>query len=323
MTRPRKKPRWGRRIGVFLLVILLAMGGLVFWIDSQLTREEALVDYPGRPEAAEGTNWLIVGSDSREGLDEGQQADLATGQAAGRRTDTIMLLHIPDNDVAPTLLSLPRDSFLPIEGYEPNRINAAFSFGGPQLLTRTVETATGLRIDHYAEVGFDGFAGIVESVGGVEMCLDEPINDPLAGIDLQAGCQELDGAQALGYVRTRASALGDLDRVERQREFLSALMQKATSAGVLANPFNSIPLALDTAELAIVNEDDHIWNLGGLAFAMRAFVGGEGVTTTVPFGGFGDERGMSVVYWDEAKSQELFSALAEDRPVPPELIVTE
>ncbi|MCP2333254.1 MULTISPECIES: LCP family protein [Actinoalloteichus] len=305
---------------VLLLVLVVGLGALVFWLDTRLNREEILADYPGRPAGTAGTNWLIVGSDSREGLDDDQRSDLAAGDAAGRRTDTIMLVHVPDNDTPPTMVSLPRDSYVPIEGYDDNRINAAFAFGGPQLLVRTVEGATGLRIDHYAEVGFAGFAGIVDAVGGVEMCPDEPMRDPLAGLDIEAGCQELDGAQALGYVRTRASARADLDRVERQQEFFSALMDRATSAGVLANPFRVFPLASNGAEMLTVSEGDHLWHLGGLALAMRSFSSGEGVSTTVPIGSMERRRGMAVVLWDQAASQQLFGALAEDRPVPPELV---
>nr|WP_211215388.1 LCP family protein [Actinoalloteichus spitiensis] len=318
--RARRRPRWGRRLLVFLLVVVVALGALVFWLDTRMNREEILVDYPGRPAATAGTNWLIVGSDSREGLDEDQRSSLAAGDAAGRRTDTIMLVHVPDNDTPPTMVSLPRDSYVPIEGYEDNRINAAFAFGGPQLLVRTVEGVTGLRIDHYAEVGFAGFAGIVDAVGGVEMCPEEPMRDPLAGLDIEAGCQELDGAQALGYVRTRASARADLDRVERQQEFFSALMDRATSPSVLANPFRVFPLASNGADMLTVSEGDHLWHLGGLALAMRSFSSGEGVSTTVPIGSMERRRGMAVVLWDQAASQQLFGALAEDRPVPPELV---
>ncbi|MDK7117442.1 LCP family protein, partial [Lactobacillus gasseri] len=94
--------------------------------------------------------------------------------------------------------------FVDIPGNDKNKINAAFAFGGPQLLIDTVEKNTGIHIDHYAEIGFGGFAGVVDAVGGIEMCPEEAIDDPLAGLNIQAGCQKFDGAGALGYVRTRA-----------------------------------------------------------------------------------------------------------------------
>ena len=109
-------------------------------------------------------------------------------------------------------------------------------------LSPIVEQATGLRIDHYAEIGFSGFVGAVDAVGGVELCVPQAIKDPKAALNIKAGCQELDGATALGYVRTRATAGSDFDRVERQRAFLSALVKKSTSPATLVNPFRMIPL---------------------------------------------------------------------------------
>ncbi len=184
---------------------MLAVIGGGFWIDSSLHRIPALADYPERPAAAQGTTWLLVGSDSRQNLSPEQQADLATGGDIGNgRTDTILLVHIPGigSSTPATMVSIPRDSYLPIPGYGEDKVNAAFSLGGAPLLAQTVELATGLHLDHYAEIGFDGFAALVDAVGGVTMCPAEPISDPLAGIDLPAGCQELDGRSALGYVRT-------------------------------------------------------------------------------------------------------------------------
>src|SRR5206468_7326241 len=135
---------------------------------------------------------------------------------------------------------------------------------------RTVETQTGLRLDHYVEIGFGGFADLVDAVGGVDMCLKEPINDPKAGINLPAGCQELDGQQALGYVRTRATPRADLDRVIHQREFLSALMSKITEPGTLLNPFDLVPLINGLSGAITVDGGDHAWNLASLALSMQS-----------------------------------------------------
>jgi LCP family protein required for cell wall assembly len=314
-VRPRR-PRWGRRLGIALLVVLVLILGVAVWVDLRLHRVDALTDYAGRPAATPGVDWLIVGSDSREGLTPAERRRLGTGDAAGRRTDTMMLLHIPRGGGSPTLVSLPRDSYVPIPGRGRNKLNAAYAFGGPKLLARTVEQVTGIRIDHYMEIGFDGFASVVDAVGGVRICVKEPMNDPNAALRLKAGCQVLNSRQALGYVRTRASARGDLDRVQRQREFLGALMDKATSPGVLLNPFRNLRLVTSGTDAIAVDDGDHVWSLPRFAYAMRAVSGHGGIATTVPVAGTQTVSGAgSVVLWDRQKALALFEALKQDRSV--------
>ncbi|WP_092926738.1 LCP family protein [Actinopolyspora alba] len=310
-----KKRRWGRGIGVTLLLVVLLLVGLVVYVDSSLQRTDALADYSGRVEDTPGTNWLLVGSDSREGLDESRREELSAGDAGGRRTDTMMLMHIPAGGGKPVLVSLPRDSSVPIAGHGRNKLNAAFAFGGPRLLVRTVETITGVRMDHYAEIGLGGFANLVESVGGVEMCLDQPLNDPKAGVNLSAGCQRLDGSQALGFVRSRAYAEGDLQRVENQRRLLGALIDKTTSPATLLNPFRMFPLISATGDTFLLDNGDHAWHLAGLATAMGDISSGEGLSGTVPIAGFGRLNGQSVVRWDSQRASRLFEAIAADRAV--------
>ncbi|WP_228770205.1 LCP family protein [Actinokineospora alba] len=319
---PRRKKR-GKRIALTVLLVIVGLvAGLWIYLESSLTRIDALEDYEGRPAAGAGTNWLIVGSDSREGLTAEDEERLATGDAKGQRTDTIMLLHVPDNDTRPTLVSLLRDSLVDIPGKGKNKLNAAYAFGGPKLLAKTVETETGLRLDHYMEIGFGGFADVVDAVGGVEMCLEAPINDPLAGINLPAGCQELDGANALGYVRTRKGPRADLDRVIRQRAFIGALTKKATSAGTLANPFKLFPLLGSAPDAISVDDDTHLHNLPSVAFAMGGAGDGGLITTTVPMGGSKNVKGVgSAILWDAVKAPKLFEALRTDSEVADELIV--
>ena len=201
----RRPRRWGRRIGVALLVLVVLLVGLGVWVDSRLNRVDALTDYAGRPAATPGADWLIVGSDSRQGLDESRRRELGTGQAAGRRADTMMLLHIPRGTGKPVLISLPRDSYVPIPGHGRNKLNAAYAFGGPQLLSRTVEQVSGIRLDRYMEVGFDGFASVVDAVGGVQICPDKAMRDPMAGLNVKAGCQVVASKQALAYVAALAA----------------------------------------------------------------------------------------------------------------------
>ncbi|MFF3437889.1 LCP family protein [Streptosporangium sp. NPDC002721] len=313
--RPKRPGRLAVRIlaGLVVVLLVLAVGGY-FVINSRLTKIEALTDYEGRPADTPGTNWLLVGSDSRAGLTAAQRKKLATGKAVGRRTDTMMLLHIPEGDGRPTLVSLPRDSYVPIDGHGSNKLNAAYAFeGGQQLLPKTVEQVTGLRLDNYMEIGFGGFVGIVDAIGGVEIDVKQAIKDPKAGINLKKGLQTMDGGTALGYVRTRATgAIPDLDRTQRQRQFFSAVVKKAASPGVLINPFTSVPLALSAADSVSVGEETGAFDLLSLGLAM----GGNPVTTVVPIGSLPTIDGQSVVKWDREKALRMFEALAQDKPVP-------
>ncbi|WP_311931847.1 LCP family protein [Microbispora sp. H11081] len=314
---PRRTGRTVLRVVVVLVVLLLvaAVAGY-FWIGSRLKPVESLTDYDGRPAETPGQDWLLVGSDSRAGLTAAQRRKLATGKAVGKRTDTMMLLHIPESG-RPTLVSLPRDSYVPIEGHGSGKLNAAYAFGGPKLLTKTVERVTGIRIDHYMEIGFGGFVGIVDAVGGVNICVKQDIKDPKAGINLKKGCQDMDGGTALGYVRTRATgAIPDFERTQRQRQFFSAVVQKAASPGTLINPFTSIPLALSAADSVAVDPGTGLFDLLSVGLAMR-----EGpVATAVPVGSLPTIGGQAVVKWDTQKALRLFDALAADKPVPKDVI---
>ncbi|UGT58585.1 LCP family protein [Nocardia asteroides] len=312
--RRRRHPfRW------FTLIVVLLIAGLIAGIvhlDNSLTRIPALTSYSDRIGDTPGTNWLLVGSDGRGDLSTEQEAELATGGDTGpERTDTIMLVHIPESGPT-TMVSLPRDSYVSVPGHGKDKLNASFALGGAPLLVQTVEVATGVRIDHYAQIGFGGFAGVVDALDGIEMCLDEPIVDPLAGLDLPAGCQKLSGPQALGFVRTRATPNADVDRMNHQRMFMSALLKKATSAGTLANPFALWPMATGVAGSLKVDDGDHIWNLAALGWAMR----GDTVTTSVPIGGFDDTDVGNVLLWDKSKAPGFFDALAKDQQIPEDLL---
>ena len=308
--RPRKRKRFGffKALGLLLAIVLAFSIGAAVWIDTKLQRIDALQDYDGRLGSTSGTNWLLVGSDSRAGLSEEDADRLMAGELDDSvgRTDTIMVVHIPRFGGDATMLSLPRDSWVDIPGYGQNKLNQAFSLGGPALLQQTVEQATGIHLDHYAEIGFGGFSNVVDAVGGVEMCLDEPLDDPMAGINLQAGCQELDGPTALGYVRSRyASAQGDLDRVERQRKFLAALSKKIKSPGTLLNPFKNLKVADALSANMTVNEDDHVWNLASLGLA----IAGGATQETVPIAGYENTYAGNVALWDDAGAEEMFAKL--------------
>ncbi|MFI5608027.1 LCP family protein [Amycolatopsis sp. NPDC051903] len=321
---PRRRRRWsfGKVLMTLILIFVLFLGGIWAYLEFSIKRVDALSDYDGRPAAASGTNWLIVGSDSRDGLSADDEERLATGDVAaaggGQRTDTIMIAHLPDNDTKPTLLSLPRDSEVKIPGHGTSKINAAFSIGGPSLLVKTVEGATGLHIDHYAEIGFGGFANVVDAIGGVDMCVPKDMNDTMTGIDIKAGCQTLDGRDALGFVRMRHSSAtprSDLDRVANQRMFIGALVKQIASPGTLLNPFDFFPLLSAAPDALTMDTGDHVHNLAGLAIAMRGISSDGVLTGTVPV------TSGSAEHWDKAKSAALFDALKNDTTVDPADVV--
>src|SRR5829696_1660087 len=162
--------RWRKgRVALVVFVLLLAWIGFLVWVPMQAWASVNKVDnIPDgeRPTDTSGYNYLLVGSDSREGLTAEQRKKYATGNAAGNRTDTIMLVHVSDSGGKPVMVSLPRDSYVPIPGHGSNKINAAYSIGGPKLLTTTVEQVTGIHVDGYIEIGLGGFASVVDSVGG-------------------------------------------------------------------------------------------------------------------------------------------------------------
>lgn len=262
-----------------------------------------------RPAEGKGTNVLLVGSDSREGLTGEQRERLGTGSAEGRRTDSIMILHMPESG-DPTLVSLPRDSLVEVPGRGQSRINAAYSWGGPKLLTQTVEQATNLRIERYMEIGFGGFASVVDAVGGVEMCLDAPMKDEKAHIDLPAGCQELDGANALGYVRARYSdPKGDLGRAERQREFLGALTSKMAKPQNVLNPLKLRDMGVSGAQGVAVDQDMSPWGAFKILWTLRKLSSGSGQSVQVPID---EARSGNTLVWDEAGATALFTALNND-----------
>ncbi|HEX3921812.1 MAG TPA: LCP family protein [Streptosporangiaceae bacterium] len=307
-------------LGIVIAAILVASVGFYFYLNSKLTRSDVLAAYSGRPAVSAGTNWLITGSDSRQGLTSEQERQLATGSlsaAAGQRSDTILVLHIPANGGRPVLVSLPRDSYVPIPGHGSSKINAAFDIGGPQLLAQTVQNVTGLYINHYMGIGFGGFVNVVNAVGGVRMCLPGPMVDPKAGLNLKAGCQNLDGDQALGYVRTRNFAISDIQREQDQRLFMKALLSKMTSTGVLLNPFASIPAATGSASTLTVDQGTSLYQLVQAAFALR-----NPQTTTVPLASldFQTPNDGTAVLWNRSQALELFNDLKTDTKVPHRLL---
>lgn len=325
-VRPSRRRRIARLLAVLLCALLLTGAGTYAWADLRLDRAVDLGQVADRPPKGKGTTYLIVGSDSRDGLSEEARKDLHTGSAGGGRTDSMMLLHTGAHGT--TMVSLPRDSWVTLPSYlDPdtgrrygashNKLNAAYSLGGPRLLVRTVERNTGVRIDHYAEIGFAGFVGVVDAVGGVEMCVDRNIKDPKSGLNLSKGCHDLTGTQALAFVRQRhQEAQGDLGRSRNQREFLSALAHKAAAPGTALDPLRTYPALNAALGTLVVDKDMELPTLLSLFRAMRSVSGGDGGQLNVPVSDrdFRTSKG-SAVRWDAARAKQLFTQLRNDRPV--------
>ena len=313
--------RRGRRIaliiGVVVLVIILVIGGSYFWVNGKLHRSVALPAFTG---TSAGTNWLIAGDDSRSGISRTQQDALHLGSQGANASDSLMLLHMGTTG-KPVLISIPRDSYVAIPGHGQNKINAALAFGGPTLLVQTVEQATGLKIDHYMGIGFGGLADVVNTVGGVQMCVKTAVPaDPTGDSGfkgLAAGCHNLNGTQAIAFVRDRHSfATSDLQRIQDQRAFLSALLSKATSPGVYLNPFTALPFASAAASSISVDKGASLYDLLQAAQALK---GPESGTVPIANANYPTSAGDAVL-WNRTQALELFNALKAGKAVPAGLL---
>jgi LCP family protein required for cell wall assembly len=304
---PPSRPRRRLRLGWVKLVLLLWVVFLVavpLWAWARIDKVNAEPS-AHRPGDQPGTTYLLVGSDSRKGLTRKQELSYGTGRGQGRRTDTIMLLH---TGAGPNLLmSIPRDSAVEVPGHGVTKINAAFAYGGPRLLVRTIERDTGIRVDDYVEIGFAGFVDVVDAVGGVRICPKSAMKDKLANLDIKAGCQQVDGKVALGYARSRhTSALGDIDRARHQREVVSAVGHKAVSPWSVLNPVRYFRLAMSGADSLRVGKNTSMLATVKFAWAMTRVDGKSGLTCGVPISDL-------AVHWDSERAPKLFRLIREDR----------
>ena len=239
--------------GISLATLAIsAISALAFGtVTASINKIDAFAGIDNRPDKkSSAVNYLLVGSDTREGLSKAELKALRVGSvatAAGKRSDTMLLVHISKARDKAVLVSIPRDTYALIPEHlnksgkmvpaAHSKINSAFNWGGAPLLIQTLEQMTQLKIDHYVEVNFAGFARVVDSLGGIEVCTKKDIDDPKSHLVLAAGVHTLNGIEALKYVRTREfDGLGDLGRMQRQQAFMSSVIKKATSAGVLLNP---------------------------------------------------------------------------------------
>lgn len=349
-ARPAGRPA-GRRRWFTVATGILAAGVLGFstvgyafatYYDSKVTRVDVITPRTGGSSGGGGgtgssaaaENFLLVGSDSRAGLSNAEIDALHVGKATstnagGRRSDTMILLHLSAHSDKATLISLPRDSYVTIPAYTDdkgvhhplshNKLNAAYSDGGAKLTVQTVELATGVHIDHYVEIGFDGFVKMVNALGGITVCSTTPLKDPKSGLDIGVGSTKLNGAKALAYVRARyVDPTADLGRMKRQQAFLGSMFRSALSTQVLLNPlklnsFLTATLSSVTLDTGLTRDD-----LLNLATRTHGLSPSNVVFATVPLsnvdyrpgGGLG-----STVLWSHSKSAALFKAINDDTPI--------
>ncbi|MCW3843977.1 LCP family protein [Micromonospora yasonensis] len=318
---PAPRRRRGRRIAliIFLVVALLGGGGLIAGglyyrsINSGIERVDAFNDVPeeSRPQvvAKDAMNIMILGSDSRDPENSG-----------GSRSDTIIVAHLPADRSTAQLISIPRDTWVPVprsrdgqHGGRDAKINAAYAWGGVPLMVQTVEQFTGVRIDHVTMVDFAGFKEIVDALGGVEIDVEKGFTTKysLSGSRTFAqGRQTMDGAAALDYARERhAFADGDFARIRHQQQVIKAILDKAASGGVLTSPGKLNSFVKATASAVAV---DKSLSLLDLAAQLRGLRGGNLAFFTCPVKGTGRVGSESVVFANNAKAKVLFDAVRRD-----------
>jgi LCP family protein required for cell wall assembly len=311
----RRERRRNRKVLVAALVLLLlpvlAFGGYLVWLNQIVThnvKRESLLPAEGPSNAAgeavavpagTGTNYLIIGNDG--GPDR-----------EGARSDVMVIVHVPADRTKVQLVHFPRDLWVSIPGRGKAKLNAAYAWGGAPLLVRTMQDLLGIKIDHVAMLGFEGFKRMTDAVGGVDVRVDEA--SEAGGRVFTKGVQHMDGETALVFVRQRHGlSQGDISRGKRQMAFIQGLMQKTLSRETLTNPLR-LKDFIDAATANLtVDEGLDVGTMRSEAFAMRNLRSGDIRPITAPFTGFGTSPdGQSIDLVDEAKMAELGKALRTD-----------
>ncbi|MCZ4497662.1 MAG: cell envelope-related transcriptional attenuator [Marmoricola sp.] len=308
---PKKRRRTGRYVALGVVFLLIAWVVFLVAVPVNAWKNVSKLDASpagARPSEQPGTTYLLVGSDSRKGLTKKEKKKLGTGGVGvdGGRTDTIMLLHIGSEK--PLLLSIPRDSIVPIPGHGTTKINAAFAYGGPKLLVKTIEQNTGVRIDHFVEIGFGGFVNAVDAVNGITICPTRKMVDKRANLNIKKGCQHVDGITALGYARSRHTdpALGDITRAKHQREVVSAIGAKVKSPWTVLNPWRYSSLVNAATSSLRVSEGTGTLDMAHFARAMTKVNGSSGATCSMPI------RDLAV-HWDTERALALMDLIKTDK----------
>lgn len=262
-----------------------------------------------------GANFLLIGVDDGHEVDLKKMLGSGDWQPGVFRSDTIMVAHRSDDGSKVQVVSLPRDSYVDIPGHGKNKINAAFSFGGPDLLGRTVERLTGVLIDHVVVVDFQGFAGMTEAIGGVDVYVPDDIVDPRSGeVIWDKGWEHVEGDSALAYVRTRYGLpRGDFDRVQRQQNLLRAILKGSSRTSVLTNPFKLTDLVDQVTGHLAVDSGLNNKTLRTLAWSLRGLKPGDLDFATAPNSGSATVDGASIVRLEIPELRKLFAAIDKDQ----------
>jgi LCP family protein required for cell wall assembly len=310
--RARRRPLRFLAITLVLLIIAVGVGGFLYWrvIGGLFKRENLTL------EAASGKtlNVLLVGSDSREGL-EGDEDAARFGSVGGKRADTIILAQLVPGQQRGVLLHFPRDLFISV--HAPGRqfqskINAAYGYG-PQAVIDTVGALTRLPINHYMEIDIRGFRAMVDAIGGIDVTNETKLYDSKLNFQLPSGTSHLDGNQALSFVRARyATPDGDFGRIKRQQQFIRAVMGKVGQPSVLGNPVRVNELARSFARNVKVDQYFQLDDLVRFALSVRRVGPDQLETFSVP-GHIGHEAGQSVVVLDSVEAETIFAALRDGR----------
>ncbi|MGW2639752.1 LCP family protein [Streptomyces sp. NPDC001348] len=286
-TPPRRRRRVGRWIAGCALVLVAAVGGTAYWLYSGLDSNIKAVDLDrsigdDRPPKlpTSGQNLLVLGSDSRAGAN----AALGTGHVSGARSDTALVVHIPEGRRRAVAVSIPRDTLVTrpectgrdgtkLPGAKRVMFNSVYSLAGPACVVKTVERMSGVRMDHFVEIDFAGFKELVDAIGGVTVTVGQDIHDTSSGLDITAGTHRLNGTQALQFVRTR-HGIGDgsdLGRIGLQQRFLTALLTEIKHQDLLGSPAKAYTIA-DTLTASLTT-DSRLASLTRLAEFGRSMNG--------------------------------------------------
>jgi LCP family protein required for cell wall assembly len=300
------------------LVLAGSVFGWAFYLNHELgtiPRFDSNLDRPGRPArvAGKSVNFLLVGVDDGFGTDLSEMLQSGNWTPGVFRSDTIMVLHLNEDRSAAELVSIPRDSYVPIEGHGTTKINAAFSYGGPDLLAKTVEDYTGIYVDHIAVIDLDGFRGVTKAIGGVDVYIPQTVHNSVTDDTWTQGTHHLEGDRALRYVRQRYGLPGgDFDRIQRQQNFLRSVLAKVVSNGVIANPLKLTSLVRELSSLLVVDDEFSAGTMRSTALASRGLGIRDLRFVTVPYLGTATIDGASVVKLDGAETRAMFKALAHD-----------
>jgi LCP family protein required for cell wall assembly len=300
--------------GMSALVLLVSGSAwaLTGYINGAIKRVDAGTTNSG---STGPLNILVAGVDPRTGLTHHQEVMLHVGNDVSSNSDTMMLVHVSGDRSRVTVVSIPRDSWVSIPGHGMNKINAAYGFGGPKLMVQTVEQATGLTVNDYAEVDFLGFVKVIDALGGVNICLPQAVDDSYSGLRLSAGPHHVNGITALAYARDRHSfAASDLARIQDQQRLLSSALSEAIHSGLLANPIRLSQFV--RAALSSLTVDQGL-NVSALADQMRGISSQNVAFTTVPLASanYQTPTGVSAVLWNSQAAGKIFQDLAADQPI--------